>query len=275
STTHAHPLLDAHPLTRISCPIPAVFPLPTSGNFLSLLSELTSHAAAPLTTTKMEIVIRRASIPPNDCTWTSMSQLQVTLLAAEPASCDRRAPRGISVIYRWRAGHPRPAGPFDSGHARETPIPPPSDDDLTSWASPGSAVAAVSAATSVVVVGVFAATAASVAGAAALLVAVLPHWRSVALVAGVPAPAFVEACLVPVAASRMPFPAAAGISGPASGCRYLERWAVKQAEGREDGQGGEAHYSRYGSRDAVGFHRDWLAVCRALRPRGRPQRRCL
>src|SRR5208337_733853 len=102
--------------------------------------------------------------------------------------------------------------------------------------SPGSAVAAVSAATSVVVVRVFAAIAASVAGGAALLVAVLPHWRSVALVAGVPAPASVEACPAPVAASRMSFPAAAGTSGPASGCRYLERWAVKQVEGREGGQ---------------------------------------
>jgi hypothetical protein len=32
----------------------------------------------------MEIVIRPASIPRNDCTWTSMLQLQVILLAAEP-----------------------------------------------------------------------------------------------------------------------------------------------------------------------------------------------
>jgi hypothetical protein len=66
------------------------------------------------------------------------------------------------------------------------------------WTDPDSAVAAVAAPTAVAAVRAFAAIAASVAGASA------------------PPAAGVFAALVP--AARIPFPAAAGISGPASGC---------------------------------------------------------
>ena len=83
--THVHPRPDAPFQEKISCQSPAVSPLQTSGNFLSHLSELISQAAARLPTIRMGTVIRPALIPANDCTWTSMLQLQAILLAAEPA----------------------------------------------------------------------------------------------------------------------------------------------------------------------------------------------
>src|ERR1700694_3851820 len=83
--TPVHPLLDAHLRRSISRRSPAVSSLQTSGNSLSHRSELISPAAAPLTTVRTEIVTRRASIPPNNCLWTSMLQLQAIRLAAEPA----------------------------------------------------------------------------------------------------------------------------------------------------------------------------------------------
>ena len=104
------------------------------------------------------------------------------------------------------------------------------------WTDPGSAVA-VSAATAAAV-RAFAAIAASVAGASAPPAAWLLHWRSVASAAGVPGPASVGVFAVPVPASRMPFPAAAGTSGPASGRLCLEHWVVQPAKGREDERAG-------------------------------------
>jgi hypothetical protein len=91
------------------------------------------------------------------------------------------------------------------------------------WTDRDSAVAAVSAA-----------IAASVAGASAPPAALLLDSRFVASTADVPAPAAgVFAVLVP--AARIPFPAAAGISGPASGRLCLGRWGAPRAEGLEDG----------------------------------------
>src|ERR1700687_2740446 len=83
--THVHPRPDAPFQERTSCRSPAVSPLHKSGNFLSHLSELISPAAAPLTTIRMETVIRPMLIPANDCMWTSMLQVRAILLTGEPA----------------------------------------------------------------------------------------------------------------------------------------------------------------------------------------------
>lgn len=102
---------------------------------------------------------------------------------------------------------------------------------------PVSAAAAASPASAVVAVPVFAAIAASVADGAALPAAFSLH-LSVVPVAGLPGPAFAGVSVGPVPASRIAFLAAAGTSGLASDCPYLEDWAVQQAEGREHGQAG-------------------------------------
>ena len=96
---------------------------------------------------------------------------------------------------------------------------------------------AVFPATSVAAVRVFAVIAAFVAGAAALPAAFSPHQRSVATTAGGPVPASAGVSAVPVPASQIAFPAAAGTSGPPSGWLYSERWVVRRAEGPLDGLG--------------------------------------
>ena len=105
-------------------------------------------------------------------------------------------------------------------------------------AVPVSAVAAVAAATAAAAVRAFAAIAASVAGVSPPPAALLLHWRSVASAAGVPGPASAGVFAVPVPAARIPFPAAAGTSGPASGRLCLEHWVAQPAAGREDGRAG-------------------------------------
>jgi len=140
-------------------------------------------------------------------------------------------------------------------------------------------LAAVSAATSVAAVRVVVAIAGFASGAAAPPAVFLLHWRSVAPAAGAAVPAAVEACLVPVAASRIASPAAAGTSGPVSGCQYSEHWAASWEEGHEDGRACwfEQRYSRdaepahspdaepahFPARD---FHHDWPAGCKRLPP---------
>ena len=111
------------------------------------------------------------------------------------------------------------------------------------WTDPGSAVA-VSAATAAAAVRAFAAIAASAAGASAPPAALLIHWRSAASGAGVPGPVSAGVFAVPVPAARIPFPAAADTSGPASGRLSLEHWVARPVEGREDGRAGwvEKHY---------------------------------
>ena len=110
---------------------------------------------------------------------------------------------------------------------------------------------------------VFAPIAVSVAGASVRLAAFALHWHSVSPASGVPGPASAGVCLVPVAASRFVDPAAAGISCPASGCPYLERWAVPRAEGREDGR--PCWVEQHCSLDAPDFHHDWVEY-KALLP---------
>ena len=111
------------------------------------------------------------------------------------------------------------------------------EGDLTSWPVPGSRVA-VSVATAASAVGVFAAIAASVAGAFAPPAAFVRHSPSVYPASRAPGPAFAGVCLVPVAASRFAFPAAAGTSCPASGCPYLERSVPRAEVVRMDGRAG-------------------------------------
>src|SRR5467141_1728226 len=110
---------------------------------------------------------------------------------------------------------------------------PPSSE---AWTDPDSAVAAVAAATAAAAVRAFAAIAASVADVSAPPAALLLHWRSVASTAGVPGPASAGVFAVPVPAARIPFPAAAGTSGPASGRLCLEHWVAQPVAGREDGR---------------------------------------
>src|SRR3984893_1251721 len=114
----------------------------------------------------------------------------------------------------------------------------PSQDDPTSGASTdsGSPAAAVFAAIAVAAVDASAAIAAFVAGAAALPAVVSRHSHAVGSGADVPDPAFAGVSAVPVPASRIPFPAAAGTSGPALGCLYLEHWVAPRGKGREDGR---------------------------------------
>ncbi len=66
-------------------PKPVVFSLRKSGSLLNHPSDLISQAVALRITTIMETVIRPAWILPNACTRTSISQVQATLLTAEPA----------------------------------------------------------------------------------------------------------------------------------------------------------------------------------------------
>src|SRR6266849_968306 len=108
-------------------------------------------------------------------------------------------------------------------------------DVPSSEACLGSAVA-VSPASAAAAVRVFAAIAEFVAGGAALPAAFSLHRLSVAPDAGVPAPAFAGASVVPVPALRIAFLAAADTSGLASGCPCLEHWVVQQVEDREDGR---------------------------------------
>src|SRR6266849_4600959 len=124
---------------------------------------------------------------------------------------------------------------------------------------PASAAAAVSPASAAAAVRVFAAIAEFVAGGAALPAAFSLHRLSVAPDAGVPAPAFAGASVVPVPALRIAFLAAADTSGLASGCPCLEHWVVQQVEDREDGRACwvEKHCSLDGSPDAKLSH--WCA----------------
>ena len=68
--------------------------------------------------------------------------------------------------------------------------------------------------------------------------ALLLHWRFVASAADVPAPASAGVFAVLVPAARIPFPVAAGISGPASDRLCLEHWVARPVEDREDGRPG-------------------------------------
>lgn len=69
---------------------------------------------------------------------------------------------------------------------------------------------------------VFAPIAASVVGASALAADSLPQQPSLAPAVGGPAPASAGAAVAPDPASRVPFPAVAGISGPPAAFLYLE-----------------------------------------------------
>ena len=124
---------------------------------------------------------------------------------------------------------------------------------------PASAAAAVSPASAAAAARAFAAIAAFVAGGAVLSAVFSLHRLSVVPFAGLLGPAFAGASVVPVAAARIAFLAAAGTFGLASGCPCLERWVVQQVEDREDGRACwvEKHCSLDGSPDAKLSH--WCA----------------
>src|SRR5271169_781119 len=127
------------------------------------------------------------------------------------------------------------------------------EDGLTSWTSPGS-LAAVSAATAATAVGAFPAAAAFVAGGSAPPAAFAYHSPSVYPLSRALRPASAGVCLVPVAASQLAYPAAAGTSCPASGCPYLE-CSLLGGEGRGDGQ--PCSVERRCSLNAPDFRHDW------------------
>ena len=91
-------------------------------------------------------------------------------------------------------------------------------------------VAAVCSVTSLAAVRAFAPVAASVAGGAALAAAFSLHRRSVTPAASGPDPAAVGVSGSPAPASRVVFPAVAGISGPVVGFPCLEERGTEPAE---------------------------------------------
>lgn len=109
---------------------------------------------------------------------------------------------------------------------------PATDPTLEAWtavrALPVFSVASVSAA-----VGVFAAIAASVAGGAAPAAAFALQGHSASPASDLPFPVAALLFDALFAVARIAFPVAAGTSGPASHCLYLEERAVPRVEVRE------------------------------------------
>jgi len=124
----------------------------------------------------------------------------------------------------------------------------------------------VSAATAVAAVDAFAAVAAFVAGGAALAAAFSHQKRFVSPVADLPSPAAALLSAARFLAARIAFAVAAGTSGLASGCLYLERWAVAQPEGREHALACWAAHRYSPDAELPHFRHDWPEACNVPLP---------